>query len=297
MCTAVKHRLLKIAKSRDEEFEQVLVRYVAERFLYRLSQSRYAGAFLLKGAMLLIAWQGLPHRVTRDVDLLGLERWSSTEVSKMLSEVASATPYDDGVSFDVEGLTAQGIRALAGDGGARVTLWANVGTARVKLQVDVGFGDAVHPSPDRIEFPSLLGQPPALLKAYPMPTFIAEKSIAIVERGLRNTRLKDYFDLRYLSLRWQFEADTLARAMRATSVRRGLPIGTCELPGLSFEFASDPMKQAQWNAFCTRMAMRSTVEPLPVVVDHVSQFLRPILIAVATGTSPSAVWVPGGPWR
>ena len=294
---AVKHRLLQVARLRKEEFEQLLVRYVAERFLYRLSMSRFADAFLLKGAMLLIAWQGSPHRVTRDVDLLGLGECSTAGVSEMLREVALARAYDDGVTYDVGSLETQTIRALSGAGGVRVTLWANVGTARVKLQVDVGFGDAVSPAPERIEFPSILDQPRALLGAYPMPTFIAEKTMAIVERGFRNTRLKDYFDVHYLSQHWQFQAVALAHAMRATSVRRGTPIQTCELPGLSGEFSSDQRRQLQWSAFCTRIAPQSTVEPLPAVVHSVSRFLGPILVAVATDTSPSALWTPGGPWR
>ncbi|MBU3727794.1 MAG: nucleotidyl transferase AbiEii/AbiGii toxin family protein [Phycisphaerales bacterium] len=119
---AVKHRLLQVARLRNEEFEQLLVRYVAERFLYRLSVSRFADAFLLKGAMLLIAWQGSPHRVTRDVDLLGLGECSTPGVSKMLGEVALARPYDDGVAYDVGSLETQTIRALSGASGVRVTL-------------------------------------------------------------------------------------------------------------------------------------------------------------------------------
>ena len=165
---SVKQRLLNVAHVLDEEFEQVLVRYVAERFLFRLSKSYHADSFLLKGAMLFVAWEGLPHRVTRDVDLLGLGEPSVDRVAGMMRDIALQPVEDDGISFDIASVEAEAIRTAQDYGGVRVTVNAMLGKARIRLQVDVGFGDAVTPEAQIVEFPSLLGHMPAMLLPPPL---------------------------------------------------------------------------------------------------------------------------------
>ena len=158
---SVKQRLLNVAHGRGEEFEQVLVRYVAERFLYRLSKSDDAGAFLLKGAMLFVAWEGMPHRVTRDIDLLGFGDDSLERMTAVMREIAVTAVEDDGLVFDVESVQAAEIRTIQDYGGVRVSAMASLGKARIRLQVDLGFGDAVTPGPEDIEFPALIDLPRA----------------------------------------------------------------------------------------------------------------------------------------
>lgn len=293
---SVKQRLLNVAHQRGEEFEQVLVRYIAERFLYRLSKSNHAGAFLLKGAMLFVAWEGMPHRVTRDVDLLGFGDDSPERMAIIMRDITATNVEADGLLFDVESVQAVEIRTIQDYGGVRVTASVSLGKARIRLQVDVGFGDAVTPGPEQIEFPSLLDLPRARLRAYPVETVIAEKSLAMIERGLLNSRMKDYFDLLYLSRTRSLEAGGLVRALKATASRRQVSIPRGSVAGLSPEFAADATKQAQWQAFCQRLRSDQPVDSLPVVVDALSAFLAPIFEAVAEDRESTGVWRPGGPW-
>jgi len=293
---SVKRRLLDVAHERGEEFEQVLVRYVAERFLYRLSVSRHAEAFLLKGAMLFVAWEGMPHRVTRDIDLLGFGDDSLERMAATMREIAASAVEDDGLIFDIESVQAAEIRAIQDYGGVRVSALATLGKARIRLQVDVGFGDAVTPGPEEIEFPALIGLPRAKLRAYPVDTVVAEKALGMVERGLLNSRMKDYFDLLHLSRTRPFDAGRLTRALAATATRRKVPIPAGPVAGLSTEFATDQAKQAQWQAFCRRLRSSQPTDQLPTVVTVLTAFLGPVFEAVADGSDATGSWPPGGPW-
>ena len=293
---SVKQRLLNLAHERHEEFEQVLVRYVAERFLYRLSKSPHAGSFLLKGAMLFVAWEGMPHRVTRDIDLLGFGDSSLGRVAGIMREIAATEVERDGIAFDVESVEAAEIRTIHDYGGVRVSLMASLGKARIRLQVDVGFGDVVTPGPEIIEFPSLIDLPRAMLRAYPVETVVAEKALGMIERGLLNSRMKDYYDLLHLSRTRSFDAARLTRALGATAQRRKVPVPAGPIAGLRTEFATDSAKQAQWQAFCGRLRSGRPADPLSAVVSSLGRFLEPIVEAVAEGTVPAGTWPPGGPW-
>jgi predicted nucleotidyltransferase component of viral defense system len=293
---SVKQRLLNVAHEPGEEFEQVLVRYVAERFLYRLSKSKHAEAFLLKGAMLFVAWEGMPHRVTRDIDLLGFGDDSLERMTTVMREIAATPVEGDGLVFDVESVQAAEIRTIQDYGGVRVSALASLGKARIRLQVDVGFGDAVTPGPEDIEFPALIDLPRAHLRAYPVATVVAEKALGMVERGLLNSRMKDYFDLLYLSRTRSFDAEGLARALTATASRRKVPIPAGPVAGISAEFATDPVKQAQWQAFCRRLRSGEPVDQLPAVVSALAAFLGAVFEAVADGRHATGNWPPGGPW-
>ena len=297
VAASVRQRLLRVAQLRGEDFERVLVGFVAERFLYRLARSRYVEAFVLKGAMLFVAWERMPHRATRDIDLLGLKGWTGTNLIDVFREVAGVCWDEDPVVFDVDGIAVESIRPMSERGGTRVSLRASVGRARVSLQVDVGFGDAVTPGPELIDFPSLLGGPSAKLRGYPVETVVAEKTLAVVERGLLNSRMKDYFDLLHLARSRAFDGRTLVAALAATARARGVTVGVGDVPGLGPGFSDDPVKRAQWAAFCRRMRREGPVDSLGDVVETLRRFLGPVIDAVARGRSGSGRWIPGGPWR
>ena len=178
----------------------------------------------------------------------------------------------------------------------RVSSIVRLGKARIRLQVDVGFGDAVTPGPEQIEFPALIDLPRAVLRAYPVETVVAEKALAMIERGMLNSRMKDYFDLLHLSRTRRFDADGLARALAATATRRGVPISAGPIVGISTRFGNDPIKQSQWQGFCRRLRAGHPVDPLPTVVDQLAVFLGRIFDAVARGEDAVGRWRPGGPW-
>ena len=146
LAASVRARLLNIAKAEQTDFNAVLVRYALERFLYRLGQSAHADHFVLKGAMLFNLWYAMPHRATRDVDLLGFGASDLESIAQTFREIVSVAAAD-GMVFDAASVMVDEIRKNAGYAGARVLLSAELARARCKVQVDIGFGDAVTPGP------------------------------------------------------------------------------------------------------------------------------------------------------
>lgn len=225
MAASVRTRLLGIAKTQESDFNQVLVRFALERILYRLSQSEHARRFLLKGALLFTLWYDMPHRATRDADLLGFGASDLESVAQVFREIA-AISVNDGIVFDPASVATEEIRKEAGYGGVRVTIAGELAKARCKTQIDVGFGDAVTPGPVDSVYPVLLNDLPApRLRVYPTYTVVAEKLHAIALLGMTNSRVKDYFDLSVLLERETLDADLLAQAIKATFERRGRRCG------------------------------------------------------------------------
>lgn len=275
LAASVRARLLNIAKSEGSNFNQLLVRYALERFLYRLSQSPHADRFLLKGALLFTLWYDMPHRPTRDADLLGFGQSDLQSICQTFRDIASIT-VDDGITFDPESVTADDIRKEAGYAGARVVITGELAKARCKTQIDIGFGDAVTPGPVQSEYPVLLEDFPApRLRTYPVYTVISEKLHAIALLGMTNSRVKDYLDLWVMLDRESLNTNTLAQAISATFTRRGMAVPT-DLPmGLSDEFAADPSRQALWAAFVRKNDL--AMIPLADVVTRIRSALEPAM--------------------
>ncbi len=275
MAASVRTRLLGIAKTQESDFNQVLVRFALERILYRLSQSEHARRFLLKGALLFTLWYDMPHRATRDADLLGFGASDLESVAQVFREIA-AISVNDGIVFDPASVAAEEIRKEAGYGGVRVTIAGELAKARCKTQIDVGFGDAVTPGPVDSVYPVLLNDLPApRLRVYPTYTVVAEKLHAIALLGMTNSRVKDYFDLSVLLERETLDADLLAQAIKATFERRGMAVPT-ELPvGLTDEFAHDTSRQALWQSFVKKNELAS--EPLAAIVVRLRTALESAL--------------------
>ncbi|CAG9167284.1 nucleotidyl transferase AbiEii/AbiGii toxin family protein [Cupriavidus pampae] len=272
---SVRARLLNVAKAQGLDFNQVLVRYALERILYRLTQSRHADRFLLKGALLFTLWYDMPHRATRDVDLLGFGASDLDSVEDVFRDIA-AVSADDGIVFDPASVKVQQIRKEAGYGGVRVIITGDLAKARCRTQIDVGFGDAVTPAPVDSVYPVLLDDMPApRLRAYPTYTVIAEKLHAIALLGMTNTRLKDYFDLSVVLERENLDLTLLTAAIKATFERRGMAIPETLPIGLTDEFAHDVSRQALWLAFLKMNDLPP--EPLPAVIARLSTALAPAL--------------------
>ena len=275
LAASVRARLLNVAKAQASDFNQVLVRFALERILYRLTQSPHADRFLLKGALLFTLWYDMPHRATRDADLLGFGASDLESVAQVFREIA-AVAVDDGIVFDPASVTVEEIRKEAGYGGVRVVIAGELAKARCKTQIDVGFGDAVTPGPVDSVYPVLLDDLPApRLRAYPTYTVIAEKLHAIALLGMTNSRVKDYFDLSVLLEREILDADLLAQAIKATFERRGMAV-PIELPvGLTDEFAHDASRQVLWQSFVKKNELDP--EPLAAIVGRLRLALEPAL--------------------
>jgi predicted nucleotidyltransferase component of viral defense system len=275
VAASVRARLLNVAKAQGVDFNQVLVRFALERILYRLSQSEHADHFLLKGALLFTLWYDMPHRTTRDADLLGFGASDLESVAQTFRDIASVA-VDDGIVFDPDSVAAEEIRKDAGYAGARIFISGELARARCKTQIDIGFGDAVTPGPVDATYPVLLADLPApRLRAYPVYTVVAEKLHAIALLGMTNSRLKDYLDLSVLLDRETLDTDLLAQAIKATFERRGMAVPAGLPVGLTDEFAHDPSRQALWQAFIKKNEL--ALEPLPIIVDRLRVALEAAL--------------------
>lgn len=252
LAASVRARLKQRANATKQDFNLTLTRYGLERLLYRLSVSPHAANYLLKGALLFSLWYDQPHRPTRDADLLGFGPDDIDTAILAFREICQIE-VDDGIAFDTASVRGSVIRKEAGYGGVRIDLLAKLDGARLALQVDIGFGDAVTPAPETVSYPVLLEDLPApQLRAYPKYTVVAEKFHAVCLLGMANTRMKDYFDLWVLLTEGALEAAELRRAIDATFARRQLAVPGTVPSGLSDAFAQDPAKQGQWAAFLQR---------------------------------------------
>jgi len=282
LAASIRQRLLNRARQEQETFDAVLNRFGRERLLYRIGISKYRDQFLLKGAMLFALWYDMPHRPTRDMDLLGFGAGELFVLERVFREITQQL-VEDGLRFS-ETVKAEEIRKEANYAGARVTLLATLEQARIPLQVDIGFGDLVTPAPEQIDYPVLLEDlNPPRLGAYPVYTVIAEKLQAIVSLGMVNSRLKDYFDLQVLLEREQLDELVLAEAVRRTFAVRSTPLPQQVPMGLSSEFGEDLGKQNQWLAFLRRNEVAEV--PLPQVVALIREALMPRLLEAADPSS------------
>ena len=251
---SVRARLLSLSKASGQSFDLVLTRFALERLLFRLGQSVHADRFVLKGAMLMMTWFDDPYRGTRDLDLLG---FGNPDPDAMLAVFREILAHDagDGVQFDAVALRVDRIREELEYGGLRLRMTAEISGAKIKVTIDIGFGDAVEPNAELVDYPSMLDLPPPRLRVYARETVIAEKFQAMVALGRANSRMKDFYDIWILSRSFAFDDDRLPRAIAATFARRGTPIPD-ELPdALSPAFAADAQKQQQWRAFIEDVAI------------------------------------------
>jgi predicted nucleotidyltransferase component of viral defense system len=275
VAASVQARLLNIAKAEGRDFGQVLTKFSLERLLYRLSKSKHADSFLLKGALLFDLWFDVPLRPTRDIDLLGFGLAELPHVVGVFDDLCQMS-VEDGVVFLADSINAAEIRKEANYAGIRVSMVALLGNARTAIQVDIGYGDAVTPAPETAIYPVLLEDFPApQLRVYPRYTVVAEKVETIATLGIANSRMKDYFDLWVLRQQGEFDREVLRLAIAATFARRGRPLPSQVPVGLSDAFAADQQKQRQWQAFLKKNQLEQT--ELAVVVQALRDWLHPLL--------------------
>jgi hypothetical protein len=275
LAASVRARLLNIAKAQGADFNQVLVRFALERLLYRLSQSDHADRFLLKGALLFTLWYDMPHRATRDADLLGFGTSAPDSLVTTFRDIAGVV-VNDGIVFDPASVFAEEIRRDAAYSGVRIQIAGELDKARCKTQIDIGFGDAITPGPVDATYPVMLEDLPApRLRTYPVYTVIAEKLHAIALLGMTNSRMKDYFDLAVMLEREVLDTDLLAQAIKATFERRGMAVPAMLPTGLTDEFVRDPSREKLWAAFIRKNELAP--EPLGAVVNRLRVALEPVL--------------------
>ncbi len=249
---SIRQQLLNKARKENRPFDDVLRYYANERFLCRLSQSRYADLFILKGAFVLFGLELVLPRPTRDLDFLALTKNEINNITKIFREVCTQQVQEDGLRFDENSIRANITQTDRTYGGINIQLNAFLGKSRIPMSFDIGFGDQVTPKPLMLKFPPVLSSFDSVsIRSYPPETIIAEKFQILVDLGIINSRLKDYFDVWFLSISHSFNYIILQNAIQTTFSQRKTTLPSDFPSGLSLDFASN--HREQWTLFCNSL--------------------------------------------
>jgi hypothetical protein len=294
---SVRAKLLAHAKASGEDFNRTLVRYGIERFLFRLSQHANRDRFILKGAMLFITWPEGAHRPTGDLDLLAYGPPEPAAMKLIIAEICAILGPGDALVFDPDSIVVEAMREDEKYQGVRITMLAKLENAKIHLQIDVGFGDAVHPEPKMITFPCLLPDMPVPeILAYPPETVIAEKFEAMVRFGEADGRLKDFNDIWAIMKTFEFDMSTLVQAISGTFKRRETALPK-EIPfALTTAFGDLVHKRKIWDAFLQRNPPAVPPPPFDELLADLRRFLGPVLTAAAAPDNAHGRWDPARGW-
>lgn len=295
VAASVRQRLLDAAHSSGRPFSELLQYFAMERFLYRLSQTSHAERFVLKGALMLTTWNVSLTRPTKDIDLLGQVANDPRLIVDIVRSVCRREVEPDGLNFDPASVRGARIAEEAEYEGVRVRFRGTLDTARVSMQVDVGFGDAVVPGPVTTEYPTILDFPAPRIQGYTRESVVAEKYHTMARRGLLNSRVRDFFDVWALSRQFDFDGRVLAAAVRETFARRGLEVDPHSV-ALTEAYASDAAKAAQWRGFLRKSRLGGVPTELTDIVAKIAAFLGPVAKALHEDRAFEGRWKAPGPW-
>lgn len=247
--------------------------------------------------MLFELWTEETHRPTRDADFLSIGSSDPRRFEAIFKEICVLPVVDDGLVFDPSSVTARQIKEGADYEGVRVSFLGYLEKARIPMQLDIGFGDAVTPPAVETAFPTILDGPAAVLLTSPRETVVAEKFEAMVKLGIANTRMKDFHDLYSLFRLFSFEGQVLSEAIVRTSERRKTRLPSALPTAFTAEFFEDESKQRQWTAFNGKNKLHIESVPLQTVVGTIEQFIMPLVRGVTTEGHWSRSWRVGGSWQ
>jgi hypothetical protein len=294
---SIQQRLLNKSREQNEDFQLTLIRFGLERFLYRLSKSKYSEQFILKGAFLFTLWTDYRFRPTKDIDLLGLGDSTPEHLEAMFREICVIKVEPDGIIFDESSIRVTEIREEQEYGGSRVKLMGLLGKAKIPLQVDVAYGYAVTPKTEEHDFPSMLGMPSPRIRTYPKETVIAEKLQSMVRLGMQNSRMKDFFDLFWMTMLFSYEGPVLAKAIQSTFKRRKTNIPSTPPLAFSDEFATDSVKRSQRKAFLNKNSISGMSEDFDDIIKKLRDFLAPPFKAAASENNFLFLWRSDKGWH
>ena len=294
---SIRARLQNKANDTGRPFAEVMQYYGIERFLYRFSKSEYKDKFILKGALMFTVWDVPERRTTLDIDFLGRYDNQTIEIEKVMKDVCNVDVQADGLVFDAKTVTAQKIKEDADYEGVRVKFTGFLDRSRISMQIDVGFGDAVYPKPKMIDYPVILDLPKPHLKGYAPETVVSETFEAMVQLGLLNSRMKDFYDIWLMMRQFDFEGTELAEALKRTFAHRktSFPQGRQLFVEEIYDENSD--RQMLWKTFLKKGNIKHASEKLSIIAKDIEGFLRKPLEAINKGEDFKSEWKALGPWK
>jgi len=290
-------KLKNTSKSTGVPMETMLRRYAYDRLISLISESAERDQFCLKGGILLSAlFDGDMARPTDDLDFNGMQEGRNIEdFANTIRGICNSHNGEDGLVFDTENIKTMRDRDGIVPGG-KIMMLAMIGKTRVRMLIDIGYGNAITPHAKLMEIPTVLPSliNPPMIAVYPAETTIAEKMHAMYRHGSVNTRIKDYFDIWRLSSHFSFEGAELSAAVANTFAQHGDPIPE-EFDGLSEKYARLPMMQKQWKDF-TKLSKHGADMEFFEVVEKVKEFISPVIVAARDGMEVGD-WDPEQGWN
>lgn len=262
---SIRNRLLILSKKASYEYNLLLTRYVQERMLFRLSQSKYKEMFLLKGGALLYAHNRFKSRPTIDIDFLAKNLSNDKEnIKTVFNEILSIQSNDDALTFDLQNIIVEDIMEGKNYHGVRLNTKAVLDNMPLHLSIDIGFGDITKPAPQELAYPVILDEMSSFsVKAYSLETVVAEKFHTMIDLSIYNSRMKDFFDLYTILSTKDLDSANLTEAIKATFKNRHTEY--VENHALfKEEFFQDTTKTNQWNSFLQKIKYKDQLTFLDV---------------------------------
>jgi len=252
---SIKQKLLNYSKKNQKIHQNTLTKYFQERLLYRLSVSAYKKNFLLKGGGLAYTISGEDSRHTRDIDFLAIKIEANQDNFKVIFKEICNIPVDDGVLFKASNIKVEAIQKEGNYNGTRIKIEAKLGKTTQQVQIDIGIGDYVTPSPQQIEYPTILKELQSpILQAYSIESLVSEKFNAMIDLGEFNSRLKDFYDLyKFLD---KCDLKVLEEAIKNTFKRRKTKV-TTNHPVFQEDFYENESRLKQWSIFLKKNQLES----------------------------------------
>lgn len=294
---SVRARLQNIAKETSRPFAEVLQYYGMERLLYRFSKSPYTAKFILKGALMFTAWNIPQRRTTLDIDFSARFDNQINGIEKVIKDICKVAVISDGLVFDPETVKGQRIKEDADYEDVRVKFVGFLERSRIPMQIDIGFGDVIHPKPKTIDYPVILDLPKPHLKGYPLESVISEKFEAMMKLGLLNSRMKDFYDIWLLMRKFDFNGTILTEALKKTFDHRKteLPLKRPLFAQEIYDNKSD--RQMLWMAFLRKNDIKNAPDNLSAIAKTIEKFLIKPLEAIKKGKSFNETWKAARKWE
>ena len=273
---SIKDRLRNEANAANKTVQQMQTYYGLERTIYRISISKYANHFVLKGGIFLYALFDKNYlRATTDIDLLARRISNSDVEMKKVFEDIFSQDVDDGLTFDLNSLSVTNITEFKDYHGLNVKIFAYLDRTQIPISIDIGYGDVVYPDSIEIEFPTILDNEAPKIQAYSIETAIAEKLEAIVSNGFDNSRYKDFYDIYILGNNYSINSELLRDAIVETFKNRNTEL-SIDTDAFSPDFYNSPVHITRWNSFVKKKKTEVDVS-LEDTIKYIKDLILPLI--------------------
>ena len=261
----IKGRIKSVAKQNNADARTLMRIYMMERFLERLTQSEYRDNFIIKGGILVTAMIGVAHRSTMDIDTSMKNLNLSAEDALRVVNQVKDIDLDDGVSFEVKDVS--NIMDEMEYPGIRVTMNANVGRLITPLKIDISTGDVITPRAIEFNYDLLLEDRSISLWSYNLETILAEKLQTVLARGILNTRMRDFYDIRMLLDTYEDKVNkaVLKDAFAATCKKRGTDHLQEQAEEIIKIIEADEQLRVLWRAYQKKYSYAADIDYASVI--------------------------------